>query len=487
MTSSSSSSHLWACSGEGKVHVIQDITSLASSIRSNQVLHGHLEMAENWQSEIDGTFNKISCGYQGIVCAKKDKILYFRKGVTYDNPLGTSWAKGFCDVSDLAVGSEHIVRRTSNDELFVMNYGATDLSSSVFLPQWNAIPKCSDVDSHQLFTVDASDNLFLFSRSGDVFVIRDLSCSPEDYNWEKITGAPPMYKRRSGILNYLGWGDGGNDNMFSRVSAGDGCVWCACEGGRELYQLVIKTPGGKGGRRGERGVIEASWKQFKLPGKDEMTLLAADKTEIDVVYGSVQENKMVVSYAVLQDDSGRVEIPNPEDLAQRWRSLSICTTPKPNTPLTVPSLPNTNVQVPSIYPKLPPSEDFDICCETGECAFCRRAAEEASAIQARERMFVSREEEEVGGEGITAGKRKGRRKEGIPRAKKVKQSKGVQGSPNKGKRKERREREDEWLSPPAKKPRTVMSLQSLVADIPVRVVDDEVPLPPRLQVTWQPM
>ena len=469
------------------MHVVQDVTSLTSSIRSNQVLHGPLGMAENWQTEIDGpNFDKISCGYRGIVCAKKDKILYLRKGVTYDNPLGTTWVKGLCDVKDLAVGSDHVVRRTSNDQLFVMNYGTVNLSSSVFLPQWNSVPKCSDVDSHQLFTVDASDGLFVFSRSGDVFVIRDLSCSPEDYQWEKIAGAPPMYKRRSGILNYLGWGDGGSDNMFSSVGAGDGCVWCVCEGGRELYQLVIKTSGGRGGRRRERGAMEASWKQFKLPGKDEMTLLAADKTEIDVVYGAIQENKVVVSYAVLQDDSGRVEIPNPEDHTSRWRSLSICTTPKPNTPPSVSSLPDTNVPVPSIYPKLPRLENFDLCCEMGDCAFCRRAAEEASAIEARGRVSVSREEEEGGGAAIAAGKRKERRKENVPKAKRVKQLKGVQGSPRKGKRKEGRGGEGEVLGPPAKKPQTVTSLQMLVADIPVQVAAaDEMPLPPRLEVTWQ--
>ena len=164
---------------------------------------------------------------------------------------------------------------------------------------------------------------------------------------------------------------------------------CVCDhlsSPSQLFQLVLKyvKKKKKRKRRREEGEetsepvnIEASWKKFELPGKDEVTLLAADRTELDIMCAVVQENRTVVSYAVLQENLGRLEIPNPDGVSHRWKSLSICAVPKPTSFSASGEISLLNCPkkaYPSIYPKLPPQKDYDICCEDGQCSFCLRAS-----------------------------------------------------------------------------------------------------------------
>ena len=404
-----SSTQLWAVSSDGSVFVLQDAAAWVGSVRSNEALLAEratvpLQTAteqDNWAREVGGRFDNITCGFTGTVCAKKDKILYVRKGVSYDSPLGSSWAKALCDAQDIAVGSRCIVRRTSQDNFFVTNSESIDLSSSIFLPHWDSVPRCSDVDTQQLFTLDRNDNLYLVSSSsGEVFVCPNLSSGPsEDFEWEKIAGGPPGTKKRSSIFDILPWGASSNGCLFSAISAGDDCLWCLADGGREVFQLALKFV-----RNLRRGVedsvkIEGFWKTFELPEKDEVTLFAADKTEFDILYAVAQENKSILSYAVLQEESGRLAIPNPEGHNSRWRSLSICSIPKPRevpltNELTQPHSPKK--EYPSIYPKLVPHEGFDICCEDGDCSFCRNSDANNSSLLSNESLFLSHLAEEGG-------------------------------------------------------------------------------------------
>ena len=406
-----SSTQLWAVSSDGALYVLQDVGAWLSSVRSNEILHAKTATVhDNWTSGMDGRFDSVVCGYSGLVCAKKNKVLYIRRGVTYDNPLGTAWTKALCDAQELAVGSKCIVRLTSNNQLFVTDSLDLSSSGSIFLPHWKSIPPCRDVDTQQLFTLDADDNLFIVSPSScEVYVCQNLSSTPsEDFVWKKLIGGPPVIKKSQSVFyKILGWDNGSSSGLISGISSGDGCVWCLANGGKEVFQLVLNYEKKLTGAEGTELVhIEGSWKRFELPGKDEATLLAADKTELDAVCAVVQENKLLVSYALLQENSGRVELPNPERQTFRWRSVSICAIPKPSiSPASTIENSRSNIPkqtYPSIYPKLPLREDYDICCKNNDCSFCRSATEDANAISclSREHSFStsSSEEERVGDE-----------------------------------------------------------------------------------------
>ena len=236
--STASSTQLWAVSSDGAVYVLQDVGAWLGSLRSNEVLHESVSTVhDNWTVLESGRFDSVVCGARGLVCAKREKILYVRRGVTYDNPVGTGWAKALCDAQDFAVGSKCLVRRTTQDRLFVTEPLDLSSTSSVFLPHWNSIPACEDVNTHQLFVLDAYDNLFLVApSSGEVYVCKCLSSrSPDNFKWSKLTEGPPMIKKQSTFLKMLGWGnDNTNTGVFSSVSAGDSCVWCVSSSGREV-------------------------------------------------------------------------------------------------------------------------------------------------------------------------------------------------------------------------------------------------------------
>ena len=465
------SSHLWCLSDDGRVFVVQEVGSLTSSTRSNLALYGPVvKNVDDWARSVDGNFEKIACGHSGLVCAKKGKILYVRTGVCYNNPLGTAWSKTFCDVQDLAVGSKCIVRRTSRDELFVTSTAGVDVSSSsVFMPQWTCIPRCNHVETHQLLALDSHDNIFLASPStGEVFAYAysttDLSGGAREHcEWERIAEGPPIARKQSGgILGLFGWGGKFSQGVFSAVSSGDKCLWALCEGGKEVFQLVLKHVKPRGSERGEdndKRLIKGSWKRFELSERDELSLIAGNKVELDGVFGVVRENKIIVSYAVLQEKGGRLELPNPEGFSSRWKALSICLTEnqRPATP---------NKTFPSIYPKLPPlSEEFDLCCESGDCSFCRKASEEANLLNNDDsRITLLREseskEEEERERYLTA---ENTSKERSANFRTEKRSR-------KGKKRRRVTNEEPKKAVSPKRPRTVNPIPLLISDIPVKMV-----------------
>ena len=482
--SSRTSTQLWAVSSDGAVYVLQDVGAWLSSIRSNEVLHAKTAtLRDNWTGGVvegSGTFDRVICGAQGLVFAKKDKTLYVRRGITYDNPLGTTWAKVLCDARDLAVGSKSLVRSTKQDQLFVTEPLDLSSTSSVFVPHWNSVPACEHLDSHRMFVMDARDNLYLISpSSGEVFVCPNLSSgSPDNYKWRKLIEGPPPIKKQSSILNILGWGSS-KASVFSSVSAGDGCLWFVGSSGSEMFQLVLnyvkvakkRTKKKKETQRnGELFNVEASWKRFELPDKDEVTLLAADWTELDVLCAIVRENRTIVSYAALQENSGRVVVPNPDGFTQRWKSLSICAVSQHNTRnmhTKSTGNPTSKKSYPSIYPRMF-LEDHDLCCEDGTCSFCTQAAHEANnsvwssgvndeqsslseSMEKRKRESVREEDINTGrnlqsgkeGRMVTARATQSHGAEGEgepPGAKRFRTDKEEMSSSSKGRRKRRRER-----------------------------------------------
>ena len=204
---------------------------------------------------------------------------------------------------------------------------------------------------------------------------------------------------------------------------------------------------------------------------------------------------MVVSYALLQENSGRVELPNPNRQIFRWKSVSICAVPKPS-PIPVSTSENSRSTIPkktypSIYPKLPLREDYDICCENGDCSFCRSATEDAQAISSlfnKPSFLGGREEEGMGDEEerkiVVGVKTRQRGDDEAPGAKRVKFQMDILSEEEgevyigTGKRRKRRREVDNNLDSEdetsfvhsSKKLQLVNFHQLLIADIPFRLV-----------------
>ncbi|CAI8033901.1 hypothetical protein GBAR_LOCUS19115 [Geodia barretti] len=465
-SNSSTSTQLWAVNSEGSVYVLQDVGAWLSSVRSNEVLHGAgtTPHADNWTTRdtVDGRFDRVVCGAGGLVCAKRDKILYIRRGVTYDNPLGTAWTKALCDARDLSVGRDCIVRRTSKDQLFMADSLDLSSSGSVFLPHWDSVPSCEAVETHQMFTLDSRDNLFLLSpSSGEVHICPNLTSSPsQDLKWRKLTDGPPAAKNQSlSLLNILGWRKSGSKtNTFTSVTSGDSCLWCLGSDGRDVFQLVLNYGRNSGRKRKSREGegsstqlldIEGSWKRFELPEKDEATVISADWTELDVFYGLVKENRSIVSYAVLQESRAESRYPiqpEPHSDGNQSRYVS-CPNPMLRTSAELEKMHCSSHYIhrnptPRFTPNSPAREDFDVCCEDGDCEFCRSqstitSGSWLSGIDEEEEEGVLTESSEEGeGGGVTvSGRSSG--EEGPPASKKRKSHRSGTAGEGRGKKQKR--------------------------------------------------
>ena len=318
---------------------------------------------------IEGTFDKVTAGFSGIICGTvggvRGTVLYIRRGVTHDNPCGSSWAKAFCDAVDIAVGTRCIVRKTSHGELFVTEIDTLNLAAPVFLPTWNAVPFPGQfMKEFQHFVLDERDNLFIITPSGEVYGCIGLSTDLQNVKWELVAKPPFETKRRFSFLGF--WrGQKNGGERFSHVCAGSHSLWCRRKDSEEVWQLVLAEFTNMAGET----TLKTNWMSFHLPKDDKVLHLCADKTKIDALY-AVEDTQKLISYTLLHDNSGRTELPGPTAWSRSWQSIAVCRTQVPhfdtktfNTPERQPS---------SLYPKLP-KDDFDICCETGDCEFCRNA------------------------------------------------------------------------------------------------------------------
>ena len=371
---SSSCCHLWVCDSAGKIFVIEDVYGAVESIHSGHTVMGAPSASDfiEWK-RIEGSFDKIIAGFSGIICGivggVRGTVLYLRRGVTHDSPLGSSWAKAFCDAVDIAVGSRCIVRKTSHGELFVTEIDKLGLATPVFLPTWNAVPSCTQfVKEYQHFVLDERDNLFVITPSGEVYGCLGLCTDVQNVKWELVAKPPFETKRR---FSFFGFWRGQKDagEMFSHVCAGSHSLWCMKKDSEELWQLVLAEVTNMDGET----TLKTNWTSFHLPKDDKVLHLCADKTnlKIDALY-AVDDAQKLISYTLLHDNSGRTELPVPTPWSHSWQSVAICRTQVPHIDTRNLSTPEKQPSSLSLYPKLS-KEDFDICCETGDCEFCRNA------------------------------------------------------------------------------------------------------------------
>lgn len=370
--SNDSCCHLWACDNAQRVFVIEDVYGLVESIHASLTIADAPAASDliKWR-RVDGSLEKVTGGFSGIVCGilrgVKRTVLCVRRGVTHDTPFGSSWAKAFCDAIDIAVGRQLIVRKTSHGELFITIINELNLSTPVFLPSWSVVPSCCEfVKEFQHFVLDEKDNLFIIAPSGEVYGCLGLGTNIENATWKLIAKPPFETKRRFSFLGF--WrGEQDNEEAFSQICAGSRSLWCLRKDSDELWQLVLSEFTNMAGET----TLKTNWIKFCLPKNDRVLHLCADKVKIDALY-AVEDEDRLISYTLLHDNSGKLELPNPNSWSQSWKSVAICCTQVPQ--INTKKLRTSEHQPSSLYPKLP-KEDFDVCCETGDCMFCQGAEE----------------------------------------------------------------------------------------------------------------
>ena len=392
------STHLWLCDRDGSVFVLKNAGVTIDFIRaqctpsSASTRGGQKSTAVSppdprqvkW-SKVEGgavRLDEVVCGHSGVVLGRSlsPSILYIRRGVTGGNPLGESWSKCLCSAKGIAVGTRWIVRGTASGHMMATSVEACSTSRPVFMPAWTAIPPCDLLETFTHFALDARDNVYIVAPTGVVygyfFLGGGSSEGPKERrdDWRLVAKAPKVPQGRRFSLFGLWRRDNDAGEMFSRVCAGSRSLWCLCREGGELWQLVLGEVGSEVG-----GEVRTNWDKFELPKGDAVLQLCADKVNAEVLYSvnsedqSSTEGDSIVSYSVLHNNAGRLLLGNPPSWSRPWKSITVCHT-------------ETGIQTRahlSIYPSLP-REDFDICCENGDCEFCRRKAQEKDDYFAQE-------------------------------------------------------------------------------------------------------
>ena len=370
--SSDSCCHLWVCDNAQRVFFIEDVYGAVKSIHASLTIANAPAASDliKWR-RVEGSLEKVAGGFSGIVCGilrgVKGTVLCVRRGVTHDKPFGSSWAKAFCDAIDIAVGRQYIVRKTSHGEFFITDINKLNLSTPVFLPSWSIVPSCSKfVKEFQHFVLDERDNLLIITPSGEVYGCLGLGTDVENSTWSLVAKPPIETKRRFSFLGF--WrGQQDTEETFSQICAGSRSLWCLKKDSDEIWQLVLTEFTNMAGET----TLKTNWIKFNLPKNERVLHLCADKIKIDALY-AVEDEEKLVSYTLLHDNSGKLELPNPNTWNQSWKSVAICCTQVPQ--IDTRKLRTTEHQPSSLYPKLP-RDDFDVCCETGDCVFCRSAEE----------------------------------------------------------------------------------------------------------------
>lgn len=370
----SHSSHLWVTDTRGGVFLCQDINALIDSTHS-AVPPGTASppaVGPSWR-RVEGRLEKVAGGFSGLVCGTRGPVLYVRKGVTHDNPEGTSWTKAFCDATDFSVGSQCLVRRTSQGELFATAIDHSTLPAPVFLPSWSALPECHfmELQGCRHFILDAQDNIYLLSPAGEVYGCSGVASSSSEAAGWRLVAKPPL-RRSSGysLFSFFSWGK--QADFFSlacsgsQVAPGSRSLWCIGRDGGEVWQLVLSDVASEEGNT----ELKINWIKFDLPKEDNpLVVLCADKTRTDSLYAIADEGRALVGYSLLQENAGRLALSAPgEEESALWQSIAVCQTQATR----LSQMPHVQRQhTSSLYPKLPVS---DLCCEEGDCEFCRAAA-----------------------------------------------------------------------------------------------------------------
>ena len=338
------SQHVWVCDGasEGGAHVLTHVTS-AGLIQ--------------WR-EVSGAMDRVVCGASeapSLVCGIRKKHLYIRTGISPSKPLGQKWAYTGCEAVDIAVGTSYILVKSSSNELTAIDFGrlTIDLSKPAELlgvTGWVhvTVEKKSFLS---MFVMDTSDNLYGFTRKGDVYMcvgLRDHDRMPQ---WKKVKSYPTDYSLGSifsSVSSLLGRQTA--QPMFHCTSVGKGCLWCLQSSPLTLWQLVLPPSP----QAGEEQWKWSNWVKFSFTGDMTPTLICGDPRSSDTLF-AISENRDTIFRLFLSSSTVECQELPFHGLGEiTLTSLSLSTVKDTSPP-------------PRLYPKLP----NDLCCENSSCAFCQ--------------------------------------------------------------------------------------------------------------------
>lgn len=356
-------SHIWSCSTNGNVYY---------STLSNP----------DWQNICVG-MSSISAGHCGVVCAiDSESIINIRIGISDSKPYGLSWTSLFCEAKCIVIGSRKIVRITKENKIFAANLPSV-IDKNIYL-SWSVVTVKDNISESSLLSLDVIDNLYIASKSGDVFVYVENQSAMEQSFWRLIITGP---KIPQGLLSRLKsfaslglLSDENNDNVdVCSFLVGEKFMWLIRKNSKEIYQLEFDYST-------EEPVN--SWNRFRLDSKWTIDYICGCKHSM--IWAITNDSKLVTINCTPKAVSVK-ECPIPsltgEDHSSfRWISVSVGYTRALPSQLLQQNkvLPIRNTRAPpntlSLYPSLSEHEDELIsngsmqrsgeCCDDGSCNFC---------------------------------------------------------------------------------------------------------------------
>lgn len=356
---------IWSCSSKGNVYY--------STLNNPE-----------WQSICLG-MSSISAGHCGIVCGiDNEGTVNIRVGINDSKPFGVGWASLFCQGKHVVIGSCKLVRVTKENKIFTANLPSV-IDRNIYL-SWSVVTMKDTVSEPYLLSLDLNDNLYIASKSGDVFVYVENRSAVEQSFWKLIITGP---KVPQGLLSRLksfaslGMLSGENDDNVDACSfcVGENFMWLIRRNSKEIYQLEF-----------DYSVEESvnSWNRFRINNKWTINSICGCKDSM--IWAITNDGKLVTINCTVKGVSVK-ECPIPsltgEDHSSFcWASVSVGYNKhspsqpiqESNNTLSVGSArapPNTL----SLYPSLSEYENeltsngsgrlSGECCDDGSCRFCK--------------------------------------------------------------------------------------------------------------------
>lgn len=356
--------HIWSCSANGNVYY---------SMQCNP----------NWQNICSG-MSSISAGHCGVVCAiESEGVINIRVGISDSKPYGLEWISLLCEGKYVFVGSRKIVRVTKENKIFAANLPNV-IDKNIFL-SWYVININEDISESNLLSLDINDNLYIASKSGDIFVYVENEAALEQSFWKLITTGPKVPQGLlSRLKSYASLGllsDENSDNVdVCSFLVGEKFMWLIRKNSKEIYQLEFDCST-------EESVN--SWNRFRLNSKWTIDCICGSKDSM--IWAITDDSKLVTltcarkSVSVKQCSTPSLTIENRSQF--RWASASVGYARQLPSHLLVQEskiLPIRNTRPPpstlSLYPSLPEHENeltsngstqrSGECCDDGSCHFC---------------------------------------------------------------------------------------------------------------------
>lgn len=350
---------IWSCSSNGNVYY---------SALNNP----------DWQS-ISVGMSSISAGHCGIVCAiDSEGVINIRVGISDSKPYGLDWTSLLCEGKHVVVGSRKVVRVTKENKIFAANLPSV-IDKNIFLSWYNVTIKDS-ISESSLLSLDINDNLYIASKSGDIFVYVENQLAMEQSFWKLIITGP---KVPQGLLSRLKsfaslglLSDESNSVDVCSFLVGEKFMWLIRKNSKEIYQLEFDYST-------EEPVN--LWNRFRLGSKWTIDCICGSK---DSMIWAITNDSKLVTITCTEKSVSVKECPMPsltsEDRSRFcWASVSVgyarqipsqLLQKNKKSPIRAP--PNTL----SLYPSLPEHENeltsngsiqrSGECCEDGSCPFC---------------------------------------------------------------------------------------------------------------------